>query len=136
VKEFNCLVYWCENCHEYHTAPAPPETKTGLFSKEVTALIAYLKGRCHVSYGALQDFTNDVLKTKVSKGFLVKQIMKASKAMENTYEKLLNQLPREKHLHIDETGRKENGEKRWIWVFKAMFYAVFSITHSRSECTA
>jgi hypothetical protein len=58
--------------------------------------------------------------------------MKASQAMEESYEHLRGKLVYEKHLHIDETGWKENGEKLWIWAFRAMKYAVFTIENSRA----
>ena len=133
VNEYIAHKYWCPHCNTYHETQLPEETKTGLFSNKLITLVAYLKGRCHVSYTALQDFFKDVLGIKICRGFLVKQVKKAAKAMENTYDKLVNQLSKEKHLHIDESGWKENGEKCWGWVFKSVIYAVFYITHSRSE---
>jgi hypothetical protein len=48
-------------------------------------------------------------------------------------EELVRRLKRERHLHRDETGWKENGEKRWIWTFRAEKYAVFIIRRSRGE---
>jgi hypothetical protein len=42
-------------------------------------------------------------------------------------------LEGESHLHIDESGWKEGGEKRWIWAFRAEKYALFIIRGSRGE---
>jgi hypothetical protein len=52
--------------------------------------------------------------------------------MDESYEYLRSQLADEKQLNIDETGWKENGEKRWIWAFRAKKYAVFVIEKSRA----
>jgi hypothetical protein len=91
-----------------------------------------MKGRCHTSYTAIADFFQDILQITISRGFLVKQIMKATRAMDKSYEYLRLQLVNEGHLNIDETGWKENGEKRWIWAFRAKKYAVFVIEKSRA----
>ena len=56
-----------------------------------------------------QDFYRDALSIHVSRGFLVKQIRKVSESLKQPYDDLVQQLPDEKHLHIDETGSKENG---------------------------
>jgi hypothetical protein len=45
----------------------------------------------------------------------------------------VGRLAGEGHLHIDESGWKENGKKRWIWTFRAKRYAVFLIRDSRKE---
>jgi hypothetical protein len=64
---------------------------------------------------------------------LVKQIRKAGASLKRTHEELLGRLGGEGHLHIDESGWKENGEKRWIWAFRAEKYAVFIIRGSRGS---
>jgi hypothetical protein len=46
---------------------------------------------------------------------------------------LIERLKAEGQLHRDESGWKENGEKRWIGAFRAKKYAVFVIRDSRRE---
>jgi hypothetical protein len=95
--------------------------------------VAYLKGRCHISFSALKDFFQEVLGIVVSRGFLAKQVGKAGGSLKGAHEALMERLRGERHLHIDESGWKENGEKRWIWAFRAEKYAVFIIRCSRGE---
>ena len=134
VTEYQQIQYWCRHCHCYHTAKLPVEVKrTGLFGKNLIALTAYLKGRCSMSFTTIQAFYADTLGIKVSTGFLVKQIRKASGALKSTYDKLVSQLREETHLHSDETGGKENGERRWTWCLRAKDFTVFHIDPSRSS---
>ena len=134
VTEYRQHRYWCNQCQRYHTAKLPVEVKkAGLFGKNLIALTAYLKGRCHMSFTTMQDFYAEVLGIKVSTGFLAKQIGKASKALEGTYDDLVSQLRREKHLHSDETGGKENGKLRWTWCLRALDFTVFHIDPSRGS---
>jgi hypothetical protein len=95
--------------------------------------VAYLKGRCHISFSALKDFFQEVLGIGLSRGFLAKQVRKAGGALKGIHEALAGRLRGERHLHIDESGWKEGGEKRWIWAFRAERYAVFIIRASRGE---
>jgi len=134
VTEYQQTEYWCEQCQCTHVAQLPTEVKrAGLFGKNLIAHTAYLKGRCHMSFKTMQDFYGDAFHLRVSTGFLTKQIRKASEALKTAYENLVEQLPKEKHLHIDETGGKENGKKRWTWCFRAKDFTVFHIDPSRSS---
>jgi hypothetical protein len=56
---------------------------------------------------------------KISRGYLSKLIGKVSQALAPSYEELLNRLPLETTLNVDETGHKNNGDLFWTWVFKA-----------------
>ncbi len=51
--------------------------------------------------------------SKVSRGYLRKEIEKVSQALDAPYEELLHRLPLEQVLNVDETGHKENGGKFW-----------------------
>jgi len=90
-----------------------------------------LKGRCHLSYTTLQSLFSDAFRVNVSTGFLVAQIRKANRALNPVYDNLVELLPNEKHVHSDETGWKENGERRWIWCFRTRQFVVFYISPSR-----
>jgi transposase len=132
VTEFQQRQYWCEKCQCFHIAELPKEVKkSGLFGPKLIALTAYLKGRGHMSYTTVQQFLRDALSLKVSRGFLAKQVRKASDAIKKPYEELVKQLPNKKHVHIDETGGKENGKKRWTWCFRASELTVFHVDPSR-----
>jgi transposase len=135
VTEYHCHTYTCPCCQREYAAPAPKEAGSGLFSIRLIALAAYLKGRCHVSYRALKDFFQDVLGIVISGGFLAKQIRRAACALGGAHGELVERLKGEGHLHIDESGWKEKGNKRWIWAFRAEKYAVFIIRESRGEVT-
>jgi transposase len=134
VTEYRQAWYWCEHCQCFHCADLPPDIqKTGLFGPKLIALTAYLKGRSHMSYKTLRDFFADALSLRVSTGFLAKQVRKASDAMKKPYEELLDLLPHAPHLHIDETGAKENGKRRWIWLLRAGNFTVFHVDPSRGS---
>ena len=126
--------YWCARCQKLHYAPFPPEVvKEGLFKQRLTALVAYLKYVDHASFSTIRKFIRDVLGEKVSRGYLRKIIGKVDASLGQTYQQLLDRLPLEPILNVDETGHKENGQKFWTWVFKAELYVLFHIDASRGS---
>jgi hypothetical protein len=74
-----------------------------------------------------------VLGENVSRGYLRKVVEKVSRSLDAPYGELLNTLPFEQTLNVDETGHKENGERFWTWVFRADLYVLFKIDKSRGS---
>ena len=134
VTEYRTHRYWCASCQCYHESSLPKEAlSAGLFGRNLIALTAYMKGRCHMSYRTIQCFYADALSLAISTGFLVKQVGKASEALKAPYDNLVGRLPLAGHLHVDETGSKENGKSRWAWCFRGKGFTVFHIDPSRSS---
>lgn len=135
IKEEHCSYpVWCPKCQKIHYMPFPPEVyREGLFKERLTSLVAYLKNVCHASFSTIRKFIRDVLGEKVSRGYLRKLIQKVSQSLEVPYNELLDRLPLETKVNVDETGHKENGDKFWTWVFKAELYVLFRIDKSRGS---
>jgi len=133
-EEHRAYAYWCGACGQIHYAEFPPQVrKEGLFKARLTALVAYLKNVCHASFSTIRKFLRDVLGEPVSRGYLVKVIQKVSQSLERPYEELLERIPLEATLNVDETGHKDNGDRFWTWVFKAELYVLFRIDKSRGS---
>src|SRR5262249_19717441 len=66
------------------------------------------------------------------RGQLSKVIAKVSDAMEQAWRELLDELPSQAVLNVDETGHKDNGERMWTWCFKASLFSLFKIDPTRS----
>jgi len=134
TEEHRAYAYYCGACDTIHYAPFPDEVvKEGLFKARLTALVAYMKNGCHASFSTIRKFLRDVIGVTVSRGYLAKLIQKVSQALAPSYEELLNRLPLETTLNVDETGHKENGDLFWTWVFKADLYVLFRIDKSRGS---
>ncbi len=87
----------------------------------------------HASFSTIRKFIRDVMGEKVSRGYLRKVVEKVSHALDAPYAELLDRLPLEHALNVDETGHKENGAKFWTWVFRAELYVLFKIDKSRGS---
>jgi len=132
ITEHTAYGIWCHDCHCYHDAPFPPAlTRARLFGPRLTALVCYTKARLHGSYSGIRDLLEAALEIKVSRGYLVKLLAKASRAFHAPYDELVGRLAQQPVLNIDETGHKENGLRYWTWCFRAATFAVFKIARSR-----
>ncbi len=134
VTEHQALAYWCRRCRKLHCASLPETVqKAGLFGPRLTTLVAFLKGVCHASFSTIRKFLRDVVGVVVSRGYLVKVIAKVSASLAGAYSELLERLPGEALLNVDETGHRENREKFWTWCFRAQRYTLFHIDKSRGS---
>ncbi len=134
IEQHTGLCYWCEHCQKFHYAPMPAHIEKGqLIGPRLTAVIAYMKGACHCSFSTIRKFLRDVMGITISRGQLSKLIQKASAAFERSYNELLETLPYEAKLNIDETGHKENKKRFWTWCFRADIYTLFKIADTRGS---
>jgi transposase len=133
IEQHTSPEYWCVHCAKSYKAPMPAHIeKGGLVGVEVTALIAFMKGVCHASYSTTRTFLRDVVGVTISRSELNKIIGKVSAALEKPYEELLQLLPDEPTLNVDETGHKDKGDLWWTWCFRAELYTLYHIDPHRS----
>ncbi len=118
VTEHRARLYRHRLTGEVVAATLPDQVmRGGLVGPRLSALIAYQKGACHMSYRVIQTFLKDVLQLDLSTGQLVKIVGKASKALVPCYQEMQAALPACTMVNVDETGHPENGKKLWTWGF-------------------
>src|SRR5512135_1493331 len=123
---------WCSQCQKVDEAPLPIGIERGgLVGPRLTTVIAYLKGVCHASFSTIRKFIRDVVRLTISRGQLAKLIAKVSQALEQPYEELLESLPDQERLNVDETGHKQNRLRQWVRCFRASLYTLFKIDPTR-----
>jgi len=134
ITEHTGLCYWCEHCQRFHYAPLPPEVEKGqLFGPQLTAVVAYMKGVCHCSFSTIRNYLRDIVGITISRGQLSKLVQKASAALEQAYNELLEHLPQQARLNVDETGHKENKKRFWTWCFRTELCTLFKIADTRGS---
>src|SRR3954466_11765466 len=133
IQEHRSHPGWCPRCRKMYEAPLPPGIERGgLVGPSLTTWIAYLKGACHASYSTIRKFLRDVVRVTISRGELARIIGKVSRALERPFQELLDDLPSQARLNVDETGHKQNGQRQWTWCFRAGLYTLFKIDPTRS----
>jgi transposase len=134
IHEHRGLPYWCRHCQKTHYAAIDAAVRrAGLVGPYLTGVIAYLKGGCHCSFSTIRKFVRDVVGVSISRGQLARLCAKVSTSLEKTYAELLEQLPQQERLNVDETGHKDNGQPMWTWCFRAPLFTLFKIAPTRGS---
>ena len=134
VTEHRARKYRCPRTGRISVAPLPDEVLAGgLVGPRLSAWIAYLKGNCRMSYALIHEMLNDVMQLHLCTGQLCKVVGKVSDALGPVYGSLLEALPQQEHLGVDETGHKDSGQRMWTWCFRADDFAVYRIMASRGS---
>jgi transposase len=134
IEEHRGQAYWCRKCQRLHYAPLPAEVENaGLVGPRLTALVGFLKGVCHASFSTIRKFLRDVVGVTISRGQLAKVVQKVSASLKDTYEELLEALPGEARLNVDETGHPDQGKRLWTWCFRASWFTLFRVDPSRGS---
>jgi transposase len=134
VTEHRARRYRCPRTGRIVTAALPPEvTRGGLLGPRLSALVAYQKGACHMSYSTIRTFLRDVFGVAVSRGQLAKVVHKVSQALDGAYAQLRDQVPGQARVGVDETGHKDNGRGHWAWCFRGEDFTLFKIAPSRGS---
>ena len=115
-----------------HISPMPDQVrKGGLFGTDITAAVAFMKGSCHMSYTTIQQFFKEWFELDVSRGMLCKATHKVSDSLRAAYKQLVERLPTETQIGVDETGHHDGGKLHWSWCFDTPDYSLFRIDKSR-----
>jgi len=129
VTEYQCPHVVCA-CGKTTQAPLPPEVQ-GHFGPQLTALVGYLTVVCRQPRRVVEAMLGDVLGIDLSLGSTQKAWEQVSDAVAQPYQQLQEQLPREAVLNVDETGWRNNGDKRQIWALVAKAFAFFTVRETK-----
>lgn len=125
---------WCARCQSWHWPELPAAVQAGgLLGPRLSALAGYVKSQLHVSYTGVADLFATVLGLPVCRGYLAKVLQKVSRAVSPPVDELVEALPLQPWLNVDETGHKDQGQSFWTWCFRAPQFVVFKIAARRSS---
>ena len=132
VIEYRCFGRFCRCCNKVQYPELPEHVLPGqLLGPKLLSLCGYMKSAMGVSISELTQFFTEVLELPVARSTIQTAIFRVSDALRPCHEEVLNALPRQESLNIDETGWKENGKRLWVWLFSTKHLACFTIRNSR-----
>ena len=132
IIEYQCPKVVCPVCGE-GTRAALPEEAQGDFGPQLMALIAYLTIYCRMPRRVVEAFLEQVLGISMSLGSTQKCWEQASAAVAQPCQELEGQLKNEPVLNSDETGWRNNGEKRYLWALVARNFVFYTVAKTRSS---
>jgi transposase len=132
VTEYQRHRLACRGCGESTCAALPAGVPQGQAGPRLIALVALLMGCFRQSKSRVALFLTQVLDQPCSTGWVVKLQHQATAALRPAYEELVDQLPAQEVLGLDETPTKEGLAKAWLWTCVAATFTVFAVRATRA----
>ena len=121
----------CPGCGELVTADRPPDVPPGSFGSQTAATVAMLHGRYRLSDREIPALLHDLYGLPLSLGSVVSLQQTVSCAIAPIYTAIQAIVQQQAHLNMDETGWKEAGKRRWLWVLVSPIATLFHVATSR-----
>jgi transposase len=132
VTEYQRHSRTCLCCGQVNQAPLPEGFSTQSIAPGLAALMAYLVGACGLSKRRVEEVIETVFEVPVSLGTVARLEQEMSAALEPAHQQALAAVQQAPIKHLDETGWKKAGHKRWLWVAATANVVVFLIHRLRN----
>jgi transposase len=120
----------CPCCGAVSHHPIPAAIRADSFGPRLAAALSYLAGCQHVSTRGLEEVAFVLLGVPISLGSVIALQAQMSQALEAPAERLAEEVKHAPVKYVDETGWKQAGQKRWLWV-AVTATAVYFLVHIR-----
>jgi len=132
ITEYQGHYRTCPCCGEVNHAAIPDDIRSHSVGPRLSATLSYLAGSHGLSKRALEEITEVVFEVPIALGTVANLEQEMSAALAGAHQEALQTVAEEPIKNVDETGWKENGKKRWLWVAATTTLAVFIISPWRN----
>lgn len=122
----------CRSCGDLVTASRPADVPPGSFGPRIAASVALLHGRYRISDREIPQLLYDFFKLPLCLGSVVDLQQVSSQALAPVYSAIQTSVQQQAHINMDETGWKEAGKRRWLWVIVSTVATLFHVASSRA----
>ena len=127
ITEYQGHARTCAGCGEVTQATIPDDIRAHSVGPRLTAVLSYLAG-CHgASKRGVEEISAAVFDAPVALGTVSNLEQEMSEALAPAHEEALAAVQQAPVKHVDETGWKQAGRKRWLWVAATANVVVFLI---------
>ena len=120
-------------CHCGHVtwAKIPQEIRAHVCGPRLTASMSFLSGVLHASKRGIEEFVETVCGVPIALGTISNLEQEMSAALADAHAEAQKAVQEADSKHVDETGWKQAGQKRWLWGAATMLVACFIIAPTR-----
>jgi transposase len=127
ITEYQGHTRTCPCCGKLTQAAIPAEIRAHSVGPNLTGVLSYFAG-CHgVSKRGVEEISAAVFDAPVALGTVANLEQEVSAALAPAYADAQKAVQEAEVKHLDETGWKQNGKKRWLWVAATKQAVVFLI---------
>jgi transposase len=110
----------------------PPDLPAGVFGPRLTALGSLLHGRFRLSMRETAEAFVALFGVPIGPGSVSALCQEVNAALTEPYDGVRAHVEAEDHANVDETGWKQAGERRWLWVAVTALCTLFVVATNRS----
>jgi transposase len=132
ITEYQGQARVCPCCGATTRATIPAELCRTSVGPRYAATLSYLAGAHGVSKRGLEEISEAIFDAGLSLGTVSNLEQEMSAALAAPHAQAVEAVRQAPVKHVDETGWKEAGRKRWLWVAATADAAVFLIHRLRS----
>ena len=132
VTEYQRHRLTCRNCGLATCAELPPGVPQGQSGPRLVAFSGLLMAYFRQSKRRTALFLEALLNQPCCAGLAVKMENQVTAAVRPAYDELVEQLPVQEQLGMDESPTKEGSDKAWLWTAVAGTFTVFGVRLSRA----
>ena len=133
VTEHRRLAGWCPHCRVWVKPDLPVEVGKSAFGPRLQAWVALLTGRFRQSRRQVVDLLREMCGIEVSLGSIQTLCEETAAALATPYQEAQDAVAQAETAFVDETGWKEQGKRRWLWVGVTNLVTVFLVSCSRGR---
>jgi transposase len=122
----------CQGCGALVTAERPADVPPGAFGPRTAAVVSLLHGRYRISHREVVNLFADLFQFPLSLGSVVTLQTTVSTALAPIYANIQTHVQAAPVANVDETGWKEAGKRRWLWVMVTALATCFAVATSRN----
>jgi transposase len=130
VVEYQGHARTCPECGHVTRAAIPTAVRAHSIGPGLAATVSYLAGCHHVSQRGLEEVVETLYEIPVAVGTVANLQREMSQALEAAHAEAVAAVRRAAVKHLDETGWKQHGQRRWLWVAATATVAAF-LVHAR-----
>lgn len=122
----------CPGCGTVVEAGRPAGVPEGAFGARLVALVGLLHGRYRLSVREIVALLLDVFGLPISPGSVIDLCQLLSRALATAHADGQEAVAAASSSNVDETGWKQAGQRRWLWVAVTGACTIFMITTQRN----
>jgi len=131
VTEYQGHARTCPRCAGLTRAVIPEQLHGPCLGPRLAAALSYLSGSPHVSKRGVEEIVETVFQVPIALGTVAKLEQEMSAALQRAHAEAQQAVQQAPVKHVDETGWKEAGAKRWLWAAATASVVCFVIHPSR-----
>jgi len=135
ITEHQACGRTCPCCGEVTWAVIPAEVRAHSVGENLTALIGVLSGVHGMSKRDIENLIEQSFDVSIALGTIANREQELSAALASAHEEVRRAVAAAAVKHVDETGWKQAGKKRWLWVV-AIPTMVYFLIHPRRNLDA